>query len=146
MVNHNDNHGDYYAIPAGYAFCFQDECPLADTCARRFAGRHTGGRNCCTAVLPAAREGGDCPYYKETRKIRGAWGFASLFDEVRAKDAPTLRRLVKAYLGGNGTYYQYHNGNRLLTPEQQRWVLSLFAEHGYSGALGFDGYRDVYDW
>lgn len=61
------------------------------------------------------------------------------------KDDTPLRDRIKAYLGGNTTYYRYHHGERLLTPEQQQWILDLFHRHGYTDGLHFDEYRDLYD-
>lgn len=64
---------------------------------------------------------------------------------MKKKDDTPLRKRVKAYLGGNTTYYRYHHGERLLTPEQQEWIIALFRRHGYTGELGFDKYLDRYD-
>jgi hypothetical protein len=50
------------------------------------------------------------------------------------------------YLGGNGTYYRYDHGERLLTPEQQDWIINLFKQYGYTDNLEFDGDKEVYDW
>ena len=52
---------------------------------------------------------------------------------------------MKAYLGGHGTYYRYNRGEKLLTPEQQEWILRLFTRYGYSENLSFEGYCDVMD-
>lgn len=133
-------------LPKEYTFCFLSECPSAKDCARFFASQHTGDRELGTVVLPAAMNNGKCKWFKRMRKVRGAWGFNRLFGEVRAKDAPYLRKMIKDYLGGNGTYYLYQHGKRLLTPEQQEWIMSLFKRHGYNDELEFDGYQEAYDW
>lgn len=41
-------------------------------------------------------------------------------------DAPTLRSLMREYLGGCSTYYRYHHGEHKLLPEQQEWIKQLF--------------------
>ena len=133
-------------LPKDYIFCFLSDCPLSETCARSFAVGCAGQREVGAAVLPAALKNGECRWYRPFRKFRGAWGFNSLFEAVKAKDAPALRRAMKGYLGGNGTYYLYHHGGKLLTPEQQEWILSLFKRYGYEDALVFDGYKDDSDW
>ncbi len=133
-------------LPQEYVFCFQHDCPEAATCMLHFAGQHLDERPLATVVLPGARKDGKCKWHRTLRTMRGAWGFKQLFDDVKAKDASTLREAIKTYLGGNGTYYQYHHGQRLLTPEQQAWIVSLFKDHGYREHLLFDGYRDDYDW
>lgn len=133
-------------LPKDYIFCFLSECPKSKDCARFFAGQHTGSRELGTVVLPAAMNKGKCKCFQQLRKIHGAWGFNKLFDEVKAKDAPSLRKAIKEYLGGNGTYYLYQHGKKLLTPEQQEWIMSLFRRYGYRDELLFEGYQEAYDW
>jgi hypothetical protein len=48
-------------------------------------------------------------------------------------------------LGSHTSYYRYHRGEKLLTPEQQQWILDLFAQYGYTNELHFDSYRDMID-
>ena len=133
-------------IPTSFARCFQSDCPLADTCMRFLAGQYIPDRQTKgEAIYPTARRDGDCKHYKQTRVIHAAYGFGALFAEVKKKDDTPLRDRIKAYLGGNTTYYRYHHGERLLTPEQQEWIIRLFRRHGYTDELHFDGYRDVYD-
>lgn len=133
-------------IPSSFDRCFQNDCPKADTCAHFLAGQylHTG-QICGPAVYPSARQGEVCKMYKETRIIRAAYGFKALFAEVKQKDNTPLRNRIKRYLGGNTTYYRYHHGERLLTPEQQSWIISLFRQAGYTEELHFDAYLDQYD-
>ena len=133
-------------IPASFARCFQGDCPKAGACVRFLAGKHVpAGKLSGPAVYPTARRGDDCELYKPTRVIRAAYGFTALFAEVKRKDDTPLRDRLKAYLGGNTTYYRYHHGERLLTPEQQQWIINLFRQRGYTENLHFDGYRDMYD-
>lgn len=133
-------------IPKEYIFCFQSDCPKAAECIRYFAGQHIDDRPLSIVVLLGARKNGECKWYKKSRTIRGAWGFDTLFAEAKAKDAPILRKAIKNFLGGNGTYYRYQHGEMLLSPEQQDWILSLFKRYGYTEKLEFDSYRNVIDW
>lgn len=133
-------------IPTSFARCFQSDCPRADSCMRFLAGQHIpAGKTKGEAIYPTARTGGDCKHYKQTRVIRAAYGFGALFAEVKQKDNTPLRSAIKKHLGGNTTYYRYHHGEKLLTPEQQEWIINLFRRRGYTEELRFDGYRDVYD-
>lgn len=133
-------------IPPSYARYFQADCPKADTCARFLAGQHIPPKTTKgEAIYPTARQEGDCKHYKQTRIIHAAYGFGTLFAEVKKKDDTPLRDRIKAYLGGNTTYYRYHHGERLLTPEQQQWIINLFRQRGYTENLHFDGYLDMYD-
>ena len=133
-------------IPPSFERCFQSDCPQAATCARYLAGQHIpAGRVAGPAVYPTARQGDKCVKYKRTRIMHAAYGFKTIFAEVKKKDDTLLRNRIKAYLGGNTTYYRYHRGERLLTPEQQQWIVNLFRKYGYTENLGFDEYRDLYD-
>lgn len=136
----------YDLVPASWPVCFVDNCPLAESCLSHLAGLHLpDDLTIGPAIYPTALRDGKCGHYKKIRKIQAAWGFDTLFTDVKQRDAAPLRSAIKNYLGGNGTYYRYHNGERLLTPEQQEHILALFRQCGYSENLHFDGYREVYD-
>ena len=133
-------------IPTLYSRCFQSDCPKAETCTHFLASKYIPeGQTQGDAIYPTARQNGDCRHYKEIRVIRAAYGFKTLFAEVKQKDDTPLRNTIRKYLGGNTTYYRYHHGERMLTPEQQEWIINLFRRHGYTENLRFDGYRELYD-
>ena len=136
----------YDLVPASWPVCFVANCPLAESCLSHLAGLHLpDDLTIGPAIYPTALRDGKCGHYKKIRKIQAAWGFDTLFTDVKQRDAAPLRSAIKNYLGGSGTYYRYHNGERLLTPEQQEHILALFRQCGYSENLHFDGYREVYD-
>ena len=137
---------DFSEVPPSWHFCFCGECPQHEDCLHFIAGLHlpddlTWG----DAIFPTAYKNGSCRHYKQLRVVRAAYGFAPLFKEVKQKDYTLLRELMKQYLGGHGTYYRYNRGERLLTPEQQEWILQLFARYGYRENLTFEHYKDVVD-
>ncbi len=139
--------GENIQIPKSYRICFLPDCPVAERCIRHFAGLQID-RNIPwgPAIYPSSLKNGKCDYFKEKRIIQGAWGFKTLFKDVRQRDSALLHNAIRNYLGGNGTYYRYHHGERLLTPEQQTWILELFHQYGYTDHLQFDGCKDCYDW
>ena len=47
-------------------------------------------------------------------------------------------------LGGKTSYYRYHRGEKLLTPEQQEAINELFEEKGYCKP-SFDHYKESID-
>lgn len=133
-------------VPPSWRFCFCSGCPKHEECLRYQLGLHVPeSMTWGSAVFPTAYKNGDCRHFKQIRVIHAAYGFAPLYSEVKQKDYTPLRNQVKAYLGGHGTYYRYNRGERLLTPEQQEWILRLFARHGYTDGLQFEHYRDVLD-
>lgn len=133
-------------IPYTFSRCFQSDCPQADTCAHFLASKFIiKGQVSGPAIYPTSRLNGTCVCYKQTGIIHAAYGFKTLFAEIKKKDEKPIRDRIKKYLGGNTAYYRYHHGKRLLSPDQQEWILALFRQHGYTEELHFDGYQDIYD-
>lgn len=133
-------------IPYTFSRCFQSDCPQADTCAHFLASKFIiKGQVSGPAIYPTSRLNGTCVCYKQTGIIHAAYGFKALFAEIKKKDEKPIRDCIKKYLGGNTAYYRYHHGKRLLSPDQQEWILALFRQHGYTEELHFDEYRDIYD-
>lgn len=134
-------------VPANWLYCFLSDCKMRDACVRYQTGLTINHeRTWGNAVYPTAlmADTGRCIHFKQLRSIRSAWGFAGIFNNVKACDAPILRKLTKTMLGGNGTYYQYHHGTRRLSPEQQSQIRSLFARYGYTD-IEFDCYKTEID-
>jgi len=134
-------------VPATYAVCYVSQCPKAGQCMRyRACQLEDGTMTLRPCVLPTAiADGHECPHFKAVHVVRGAWGFTRPFAEVKRKDDAPLRSEIKKYLGGNGTYYRYHHGERLLLPGQQQDIALMFARRGYGDEIVFDGYRYVFD-
>ncbi|SFG21218.1 DUF6078 family protein [Prevotella sp. KH2C16] len=132
--------------PKSWKHCFNENCKQKENCLRHLTGAALPDDKLCgMAVYPTACKGGACPFFRETRTINGAWGFANLFRNVREKDHAELRRRMKEYLGSNGTYYKYEHGTLLLTPDQQAWIIALFREFGYEEGLAFEHYEAAVD-
>lgn len=138
---------NFNEIPLSWRFCFCSGCPKHTDCLRYQTGLQIPPKGLTQgfAVFPTAYQHGDCPHFKKTRVIKAAYGFRSLFREVKEKDGAYLRGRIKYYLGGHGTYYRYNRGEKMLTPEQQQWILNLFAKRGYTEGLSFDHYREMLD-
>ena len=119
---------------------------MAEDCIRHLAGTVLSDDVAFgAAVYPTALKNGKFFNLKKIRFTRLAGFFITFFNKVNRKDSPSLRIFIKEYLGGHGTYYRYHNGKLLLTPEQQEWIVSLFLSYGYTENLKFDNYKDIYD-
>jgi hypothetical protein len=137
---------NYADAPKHWFNCFHAACTKAGECMHFLTGRNLpDGMTFGNAIYPTAYQNGTCEHFKQVRVIRGAYGFNGMLHEMTRRDEVQLRSLIKAYLGGNGTYYMYNNGVKLLTPEQQEWILRLIRQHGYTGEKEFDGYRYQYD-
>ena len=138
---------DYSEMPKLWANCFNETCPLKADCLHYITGKKIpNGMTQGNAVYPNALHDGQCKYYKCCQFTHEAWGFSTLFKDVRYQDVAEIRAEMKACLGGHGTYYRYHHGKSLLSPKQQQQIIAIFNRYGYKDNLTFDGYKDVVDY
>ena len=137
---------NFSLVPRQWQLCFCSDCPQHEQCLRYLAGQHVPDNlTWGPAVYPTAATRADCQHFKVTRVIRAAYGFEPLFRDVKHSDLMPLRQKIERYLGSHGTYYNYQHGRRLLTPEQQNWILALFKRYGYADNLSFQHYVNVID-
>ena len=131
----------------GFAACFRDGCPRAAECLRHLYGENIPqNRPIALAVMPTVPIGpSGCRYFKTAQPKLMAWGFSTLFEDVRSRHVLPIRRAMQKYLGGRRNYYRYNAGMWKLSPEQQQWVCDLFTEYGYTKAVVFDHYVEAYD-
>lgn len=142
MLDENFNFSD---VPEDWTLCYVSECGRRDEC-MRYQVQLKAPRKLtqCPCVLPTVLKGKSCPHFMPIRLVQAAAGFKDIFREVKAVDLPMMRERIKQYLGGNGTYYLYRNGKKLLMPEQQAWIRRFFKRCGYDENVEFEEYRNVY--
>ena len=145
-MNSNNINLDWSLVPTTWRQCFYSDCPKHEVCSHYFTGQRVpDGIVSGPAVYPNACKGGNCEFFKELRSINAAYGFDPLFKDVKQRDYTVLRTKIKEYLGGHSAYYRYNRGERLLTPEQQEWIIALFNQHGYTENLTFKNYLETLD-
>ena len=129
-------------IPEWWAVCQNGKCELADGCLRYKVFERIGMTvDKWTSVMPGAMNNGKCRCFVKDEKVKIARGFDNMFAHVKRRgDRSALRQQLTDYLGSKGTYYRYKHGERLLSPEQQRWILDLFRRYGYTENVDFDNY------
>ena len=137
---------NYADAPKSWYNCFNSACPKAGECMHFMTGKNVPADvTLGNAIYPNACKNGECRFFKQIRMIRGAYGFNSMLNDLKRKDEELLRGMITDYLGSNTTYYKFNRGEKLLTPEQQEWILALFRKYGYTGEKEFEGYRYIYD-
>lgn len=138
---------EFKDVPTGYQICFNHQCPMRENCLRwKAAQKVPATKKWGPAIYPAALEAdGSCTFYHLAEPIRMAYGFSKLFYNALGRQTANLRMGLMQYLGGKTPYYRYNRGERLLTPEQQAWVIDYFRRAGYTKDLEFDGYVTTYD-
>lgn len=132
-------------VPYSMSYCFIDACPKASKCFRRIAAKcKPASKHEGYAVYPDALQEGRCRYFLRPRIVNAAWGFKSLYAQVRQQDVTTLRFRMMDLLGSRTYYYRYYRGEKLLSPEQQQAIGKLFADYGYDMPQ-FDGFKEIID-
>ena len=131
----------------GYAACFRDGCPRSAECLHYLYGQNIPEKRLLgPAIYPTTPlHGNGCLFFKTAQPKLMAWGFSTLFEDVRSRHVVPMRRAMQKYLKGRSNYYRYHRGELLLSPEQQQWISSLFQEYEYAGNILFDHYVEAYD-
>ncbi len=137
---------NYADAPKSWYNCFNSACPKAGECMHFMTGKNVPADvTLGNAIYPNACKNGECRFFKQIRMMRGAYGFNTMLNDLKRKDEELLRGMITDYLGSNTTYYKFNRGEKLLTPEQQEWILALFRKYGYTGEKEFEGYRYIYD-
>lgn len=89
---------------------------------------------------------GECPCYVKPERLKMARGFSNISSKVRARAIrKTIRLRITEYLGSKGSYYRYRDGERLLSPEQQQWILRLLESYGCPTEGFFTQFVEVFD-
>lgn len=135
-------------VPKGYAVCYHEHCPHAATCARYAAGQVVlSTREAGNAVYPSSlKADGTCIRFRPLRTIRAAWGFRSLFHDVKHEDYALLRWEVISLFSSESDFWRYNRGHYKLSPERQEEILDIFRRHGYGTEdRRFDHYQEMTD-
>lgn len=133
-------------LPQHYLLCYNDACPMAETCLRRLAGMYgTSDDSILQVVNPLKNGGRKCKYYREQKTVRMAYGMLHLYDKVLATDIAALRKTIKKHFG-QGSYYLRRNGKQGITPKEQDYISRIFSKYGYTDAPSFDAYQDEVLW
>lgn len=135
-------------IPFGFARCYQERCPLKETCLRYYLAQHEESEaNSVLIVNPRLipEDASKCAYYKGMKKIRVAWGLKHLFDEVPAKQLYSLRSVIIASIGRT-RYYRCYRMEQGLTPADQQIIAAAFRKYGLTIKPNYDHFTEEYDW
>ena len=117
----------YADAPHNWALCFQNECPLHDTCLRYAVGTLMPANvTHHEVVLPSARKAEGCSHYVEVKRVVLARGMKNLFNGLSRWEAEELRRRVKACFHSHMQFYRYRSGLYPLTPDMQDHITHIF--------------------
>ena len=134
---------------SGYTVCFAAQCPLKDRCLRWKVGQQMPDtKSSYHCVNPHYQDVAmeHCPLYRQSEKVQFAQGMMHIFNA----DMP---RRVEPYVRSHFIashcktyYYEYRNGERLISPAIQEEIRELFREAGWNQEVHFDSYVEDYEW
>ena len=134
---------------SGYTVCFAAQCPLKERCLRWKVGQQMPDtKSSYHCVNPHYQDvaTAHCPLYRQSEKVQFAQGMMHIFNA----DMP---RRVEPYVRSHFIashcktyYYEYRNGERLISPAIQEEIRDLFREAGWNQEVHFDSYVEDYDW
>lgn len=138
---------DFEKMPELWAVCQNKECPRAGECLRFQAISAVPERFMSwRCVTPNAWKDGECRGFQKFETVRMARGLNRLYKEVPSRrDRQDIREELVAHFGSNGSYYRYKDGQRLLNPQQQQYILGVLRKYGCQAEDVFDEYADTYD-
>ncbi len=134
-------------VPADWALCFHDTCPVHEECQRWLAGSYAPKkmtvRPC--VIAPSLELTGACRYYVNPEPVTLAYGFSDLFSRVRRNEYEPMRRALFAIFGSESSYYRCKRGERAIMPDEQKAIIELFSKYGYADVVKFDRTVQAYD-
>ena len=136
---------DYSQVPSWYVICTNESCPLREDCMRFIAGSNAPeSTEIAMCVMPKTLKDGHCRLYDKKTVVVMAKGFTTLYDKVMKKDFTRMRKAITQYLHGAKMYYEYKDGRRALTPEQQNWIRNFVKSQSYEWEVKFDHFSESY--
>lgn len=140
-----ENNSDLNNQAARYTLCFNDCCAKAESCLRHSMTQYNTAKNIRLSVInplcyPEA--GKECTHFRTNKKIRVAWGFKNLYDDMPARISRAIHLNLEAVFN-HSPYYRYRNQKLGLTPKQQECIRQVCRKHGWNKEIAFDRYTEV---
>jgi hypothetical protein len=134
---------------SGYTVCFAAQCPLKDRCLRWKVGQQMPDtKSSYHCVNPHYQDVATehCPLFRQSEKVQFAQGMMHIFNaDMPRRVEPYVRSsLIASHC--KTYYYEYRNGERLISPAIQEEIRELFREAGWNQEVHFDGYVEDYEW
>ena len=133
---------------AHYLHCFNNECPLHQTCLPWLVSQHTTKTDviitCVNPMNPGVKAG-KCEMYRENKSVSYARGMMHFFDQMTGlQERAIRRRLIGTY--SRKTFYEYRNGKRPISPDIQRNIARICKEEGYIADPHYDSWEEDFLW
>lgn len=134
--------------PDYFARCFNSQCTQTDNCLHRLAAVHdTPALTSIRIINPLCipKDSTQCPHFQSVKKIRVAWGISHLLDEIPYKSLQPIKSHLIRYFS-RGKYYRFYRKECYLTPEDQKYIQTVFRHYNITMEPVFDSYSEEYRW
>ncbi len=128
----------------GLMHCCRAGCPRAGECLRQIAFQQLEESVESVRVLnPRRAQDEDCPYYLKAEKVLYKRGLSRLYDDMTTVVARKVRGDLYGHFG-NTQYYRIINGERPVSPAEQKYIASVLRRHGVKSANVYDEEEEMY--
>lgn len=143
-----ENNSELNNRAAQYTLCFNAQCSKAESCLRHSMTQYNTAQNARLSVInplcyPAA--GKECPHFRTNKKVRVAWGFKTLYDNMPARISHAIHLNLEAifrhspYLPVSQSEVGTHSETTGMYPPSMQ-------KHGWNEEIVFDRYTEEYEW
>ncbi|EGF59667.1 DUF6078 family protein [Bacteroides fluxus] len=139
---------NYQSVPYGFAHCFNSQCVHREECLHHLAAENSTSQYPTLSIINPNRIPADttgCPYFREARKQRVAWGIRHLLDNVPHKYAAPMRNLFINHFGKT-TYYRFYRQEQGLFPKAQAYIRQVFKQNGIAEEPEFERFSEEYSY
>jgi len=134
---------NYATMPADYAVCLHEDCPLAATCLHQIALSELQESEVYLSLINPKKcaKGSNCKFYRDSKPVKYAYGFTGFQKRMFPAQYRTfMNSLIKEF--GRNEYFAYRRGSLSLSPKEQETVISALHEAGITEAIPFDRYEE----
>lgn len=142
------NEIDFSKVPHEYPVCLNRQCPKAAHCLRQIVEQNLPDNIKIWSYVrtrQAASPDHDCPFFRNSKKVRYAKGLLDTFSNLPRKQIQEIYSCLTTYFCER-TYYRIRKGERTLSPSEQELFKDIFKQCGITTPLVFDAYFEDFEW
>ena len=135
--------------PSGYTVCQLADCPKAKNCLLQIAYEQLiddEDEECLHLLKPRfCSKDEHCKYYRDCKPVMFAKGFTNFQNKMYPQQYEEFMMILRAKFGRN-PYFLRRRGERLLPPEEQKFILDTLKQVGVTQEMKFDAYEEKIYW
>ena len=131
------------AIPLGYAFCLEKNCVQGEKCLRstkfkEFCAQEHRSSFCIVNPEDCNPQQKNCINFRSAEPAPYAFGFTNEYQKMNLIQKDAFKHLMIGHFCKT-LYYDMKRGDRIITPEEQKTIISLAKKAEYNfPPNGFD--------